>query len=89
VNNDTRIELFQDTVARPLLHGWALMNRQSTGYASSAIGFSTLLEMTSAYRVRLGEWGSDEHGEFVHVHRDDRCAHGIKGGCRRCKAVRR
>jgi hypothetical protein len=64
-------KLFQDTVARPMIGGrWALMNRQETGLASSAIEYKTLDKLTADWDVTLGEIGEDKFGEFVRVLRN-------------------
>jgi hypothetical protein len=63
-----RTKLLADTVARPMIcNRWALMNRQETGFASSAIEFKSLDEIVARYDVRLGEHGTDRYGEFVRI----------------------
>lgn len=65
-----RTKLLADTVARPMIcNRWALMNRQETGFASSAIEFNSLADIVARYDVYLGEHGSDRFGEFVRIHR--------------------
>lgn len=72
--------LFQDTVARPIGHKWHLMNRQDRGFGERSIAYNTLLEICQDFDVKLGERGSDKHGEFVRVlvNHDDRCEHRLE-----------
>lgn len=66
----TKNQLLQDTVARPMLGGrWALMNKQETGLASSAIHYGSLSAICAAWDVQIGEFGEDEFGTFVRIHR--------------------
>ena len=64
---DTRLKLLADTVARPHMGGWLLMNKQEGGLASSAETFAELGSIPKVYQVRLGGSGKDKHGPFVRV----------------------
>lgn len=64
-----RVGLFADTVVRRRAGDsqFYLMNRQRRGWGESAIPFRRLEEIPLYYRVRIGEWSSDEHGDFAPV----------------------
>ncbi len=73
---DTRSTLMADTVVRPGVGvgvgGWFLMNKQSSGYASSAEFFKEIESIPKIYRVRLGDFGKDKHGPFIRVIRTEK-----------------
>ena len=64
-----RIRLFQDTVLRRRDGDRAvyLMNRQKRGWGEYAIPHRSAEEVEVFYAVSVGEWASDEHGEFAPV----------------------
>ena len=69
---DTRTELLGPTVVRPwdvagMPRKWLLMNKKATGYSSSCREFDRLGDIERRYRVRLGDRGTDKHGEYVEV----------------------
>lgn len=67
---EMKMDLLQDTVARPIGKGWALMNKQETGLASSALFYGNLDQIVATWNVRTGAHGVDEHGPFVRIHRE-------------------
>jgi len=68
---DTRIALYRNTVARPMIcDRWALMNKQENGLASGAYIFASLDAIVAKFAVKLGERGEDRFGEFIRVLRD-------------------
>lgn len=64
-----RVRLFMDTVVRrrdgdSMVY---LMNRQRRGWGEYAIPHRNTAEVEVFYQVSVGEWESDEHGEFARV----------------------
>lgn len=64
-----RVRLFGDTVLRrrsgdPLVY---LMNRQKRGWGEYAIPHRNADEIEVFYHAKVGEWSSDEHGEYAPV----------------------
>lgn len=62
-----RVRLFQDTVVRRIdgKPGVYLMNRRKKGWGEYAIPFRSTDEIEVFYHVKVGEWTSDEHGEYA------------------------
>jgi hypothetical protein len=69
-----RIELFQDTVARPDFQKpgqWLLMNHPEKGYGSYCYGpFPSLETITERFAVQIGDLGADRHGATVRMVRE-------------------
>lgn len=70
-----RIRLFQDTVVRRRDRDSAvyLMNRQRRGWGEYAVQHKSTEEIEVFYSVEVGEWRTDDHGEYapVRVLRDE------------------
>lgn len=64
-----RVRLFENTVVRrrPGDSAVYLMNRQRKGWGEYAIPFPRIDEIELFYRVKVGEWARDEHGEYAPV----------------------
>lgn len=68
----TKPRLFADTVARPVLaqgtlYGWYLMNNQRDGWSAYGMPYRSIDDIASAFDVRIGKPGVDEHGDYVEV----------------------
>lgn len=62
-----RVRLFSDTVVRRRDgdNSVYLMNRQRKGWGEYAIQFKSTQEIEVFYSVKVGDWSSDEHGEYA------------------------
>ena len=60
--------LFCETVIRLLPGGgWALMNREEGGFASSAREYKTLRQLFASWKAFVVGYGCDEHSFFYRV----------------------
>jgi hypothetical protein len=69
----TKRQLMDATVIRleergPGAGTFYLMNKQSTGWSSSAYPYATLSALLAVWDVELGRHDRDEHGAFIHAH---------------------
>lgn len=66
-----KVHLLSDTILRKRAGNLYLMNRQESGWSSSAIPVPSEDYVLEHFHVTLGKWTSDKYGEYCQVHKEE------------------